>query len=38
VDVVASRKRGTEEVPLTSGLFTFVALDETHRPRPIESD
>ena len=24
-----------EQVDLTSGLFTFVALDENHRPRPL---
>ena len=35
VDVVATRGRGAEEVDVTSGLFTFVALDEDHRPRPI---
>lgn len=35
IDVVAERNRGEEHVPVTSGLFTFVALDETHRPRTI---
>lgn len=35
VDVIASRNRGREEVRVTSGLFTFVALDENHRPRPL---
>ncbi|GAB5483517.1 MAG: acyl-CoA thioesterase [Parasphingorhabdus sp.] len=35
IDVVAERNRGEEHVPVTSGLFTFVALDEQHRPRPI---
>jgi acyl-CoA thioesterase YciA len=35
IDVVATRERGTEEVELTSGVFTFVALDENHRPRPL---
>lgn len=35
IDVVASRNRGTEEVKVTSGLFTFVALDEQFRPRPL---
>ena len=35
IDVVAERNRGEEHVPVTSGLFTFVALDETHNPRPI---
>lgn len=35
IDVVAERNRGEEHVPVTSGLFTFVALDENHRPRVI---
>jgi len=36
IDVIATRGRSTEdEVRVTSGLFTFVALDENHRPRPI---
>ena len=35
IDVVATRSDGTERVDLTSGLFTFVALDESHRPRPL---
>ena len=34
VDVVASRGAG-EAVKVTSGLFTFVALDEEFRPRPL---
>ena len=34
VDVVATRGDG-EEVPVTSGLFTFVALDDEFRPRPL---
>jgi len=38
IDVVADRGRGGERVPLTSGLFTFVALDEQHRPRPIGNE
>lgn len=37
IDVVASRDRGELEVPVTSGLFTFVALDEDHRPRALPS-
>ncbi|MGE5721774.1 MAG: acyl-CoA thioesterase, partial [Sphingomonadales bacterium] len=24
-----------KEVKVTEGLFTFVALDENHRPRPV---
>ncbi|APL95793.1 acyl-CoA thioesterase [Sphingobium sp. TA15] len=35
IDVVATRGRQGREVGLTSGLFTFVALDENHRPRPL---
>jgi acyl-CoA thioesterase YciA len=35
IEVVATRDRGTREVKVTDGLFTFVALDENARPRPI---
>ncbi len=35
LDVVASRNRGRAEVKVTSGVFTFVALDENFRPRPL---
>ena len=35
IEVMASRNRGTEEVKVTEGLFTFVALDEDNRPRPL---
>ncbi|UZW54644.1 acyl-CoA thioesterase [Sphingobium sp. JS3065] len=35
IDVVATRGRQATKVELTSGLFTFVALDEKHRPRPL---
>lgn len=35
IQVIASRDRGSQEVKVTSGLFTFVALDEDHRPRPL---
>ena len=38
VDVVATRGRGQQQVDLTSGLFTFVALDENHRPRPLPTN
>ena len=38
IDVVASRNRGKSEVKVTEGLFTFVALDENHRPRPVKRD
>lgn len=35
LDVIATRGKETEEVRVTGGLFTFVALDENHRPRPL---
>jgi acyl-CoA thioesterase YciA len=35
IEVVAERNRGTEQVKVTEGLFTFVALDEENRPRPV---
>jgi acyl-CoA thioesterase YciA len=35
LDVIASRDRGTEEVKVTNGVFTFVALDDDFRPRPL---
>jgi acyl-CoA thioesterase YciA len=38
IDVIASRERGTSQVKVTEGLFTFVALDENHQPRPVKRD
>ena len=38
IEVIASRSRGREEVKVTEGIFTFVALDENHRPRPVRRD
>ena len=38
IEVIASRNRGKEEVKVTEGIFTFVALDENHRPRPVRRD
>jgi len=38
IEVVASRDRGRSEVKVTEALFTFVALDENHRPRPVKRD
>ncbi|TVV69671.1 acyl-CoA thioesterase [Sphingomonas solaris] len=35
IEVFARRDRMVEEQRVTSGLFTFVALDENHRPRPL---
>ena len=36
IEVIATRRWGTEEAKVTEGLFTFVALDENHRPRPVK--
>lgn len=33
VEVVATRERGQHDVKVTEGMFTFVALDEQHKPR-----
>ena len=38
IEVIAQRDRGATEVKVTEGLFTFVALDENHRPRPVEPE
>ena len=37
IEVIAQRDRGETEVAVTSGLFTFVAIDEQARPRPVDS-
>ena len=36
IEVIAHRDRGSREVKVTEGLFTFVALDDQHRPRPVD--
>ena len=36
IEVMATRDRGETEVKVTEGLFTFVAIDEQARPRPID--
>jgi acyl-CoA thioesterase YciA len=36
IEVIATRDRGATNVKVTEGLFTFVALDEQHRPRLVE--
>ena len=36
IEVMASRDRGATELKVTEGVFTFVALDENHRPRPVD--
>ncbi|MEE9433664.1 MAG: acyl-CoA thioesterase [Sphingorhabdus sp.] len=38
IEVVAQRNRGLEEVKVTEGLFTFVALDEEFRPKALPSE
>ena len=35
IEVIATRDRGNAEVKVTEAVFTFVALDENHRPRPV---
>lgn len=35
LDVLAERRRGEEHVKVTTGVFTFVALDDDFRPRPL---
>jgi acyl-CoA thioesterase YciA len=37
IEVVAHRDLGQTEVKVTEGLFTFVALDANHRPRPVDA-
>lgn len=34
IEVIATRARGQQEVKVTE-LFTFVALDENYKPRPL---
>ncbi len=35
LDVIAHRDRGAVDVKVTTGVFTFVALDDDFRPRPL---
>ncbi|MFM2410219.1 MAG: hypothetical protein RL481_1047 [Pseudomonadota bacterium] len=35
LEVIATRDRGDQDVKVTEGLFTFVALDENHQPRAL---
>jgi acyl-CoA thioesterase YciA len=35
IEVIADRGRGAQQVKVTEGLFTFVALDDQQRPRAI---
>ena len=36
IEVIAERDLGATEVKVTEGVFTFVALDAEHRPRPVD--
>ncbi len=36
VKVTAQRRDGSDELAVTEGLFTMVALGEDHRPRPVD--
>jgi acyl-CoA thioesterase YciA len=36
IEVIANRDRGADQVKVTEGLFTFVALDEENRPRAVD--
>jgi acyl-CoA thioesterase YciA len=36
IEVVATRDRGATHLKVTEALFTFVALDDQHRPRPVD--
>jgi acyl-CoA thioesterase YciA len=38
IDVLAQRDLGATEVKVTEGVFTFVALDASHRPRPVDTE
>lgn len=35
LDVIAERNRGEDHVKVTTGVFTFVALDDDFRPREL---
>ena len=37
IEVIATRDRGATEVKVTSGLFTFVAIDDQAHPRPVDA-
>jgi acyl-CoA thioesterase YciA len=38
IEVIAERDLGETQVKVTEGLFTFVALDANHQPRPVDHD
>ena len=37
IEVIAHRDRGATEIKVTEGVFTFVALDDNHRPRAVDA-
>jgi acyl-CoA thioesterase YciA len=37
IEVIATRDRGATDIKVTEGMFTFVALDEKHRPRAVDA-
>jgi acyl-CoA thioesterase YciA len=37
IEVIAQRDLGRTQVKVTEGVFTFVALDSDHQPRPVDS-
>ena len=36
IEVIATRDRGQTEKKVTEAIFTFVALDDDNRPRPVD--
>ena len=36
IEVIATRDRGATDIKVTEALFTFVALDDEHHPRPVD--
>lgn len=38
VDVKVNRADAPDEISVTGGLFTFVAIDEDGRPRPVDAE
>jgi acyl-CoA thioesterase YciA len=36
IEVIATRNRGATEKKVTEAIFTFVAIDENAKPRPID--
>lgn len=38
LDVIADRRGEDKQVPVTSGVYTFVALDEDGRPTPVRRE